>query len=252
MTTNNNLLKVENLSKVFPNGDKEKVVLSGINIDLAVGESISIAGPSGCGKTTLLLIIAGLISPTAGNISLNGKAYSKPSNDLALVLQDYGLPPWKRVEENITLGARLQNIAVSDDELNDLKSQLKIEGLDHLYPHQLSGGQRQRVALARTLLLKPKLLLLDEPFAAIDALTRESLQKMLLKISGQRKLSFIIVTHNVEEASLLGGRIMVMESNGGAINTVIDNPGFSSDGYRETPEFFEMVNHLRQVLKATS
>jgi len=248
----NNLLKVENLSKVFPNGDKEKVVLSGINIDLAEGESISIAGPSGCGKTTLLLIIAGLISPTAGNLSLNGRSYSKPRNELALVLQDYGLPPWKTVEENITLGARLQNISVSEDELNDLKSQLKIEGLDHLYPHQLSGGQRQRVALARTLLLKPKLLLLDEPFAAIDALTRERLQKMLLKIFRQRELSFIIVTHDVEEASLLGGRIMVMESNGGAINTVIDNPGFSSDGYRETPEFFERVNQLRQVLKASS
>jgi len=244
-----NLLRIENLSKVFSNGDREKVVLSGININLAAGESISIAGPSGCGKTTLLLIIAGLISPSAGRLFLNGKGYSEPSNDLALVLQDYGLPPWKTVEENIKLGARLQNIPVSEDELDDLKSQLKIEGIDHLYPHQLSGGQRQRVALARTLLLKPKLLLLDEPFAAIDALTRERLQKMLLKIFHQRELSFIIVTHDVEEASLLGGRIMVMES---AINTVIDNPGFMSDDYREKTEFFERVKQLREVMKAIS
>lgn len=252
MNSTENLLRIENLSKVFSNGDREKVVLSGININLAAGESISIAGPSGCGKTTLLLIIAGLISPSAGRLFLNGKGYSEPSNDLALVLQDYGLPPWKTVEENITLGARLQNIPVSEDELDDLKSQLKIEGLDHLYPHQLSGGQRQRVALARTLLLKPKLLLLDEPFAAIDALTRERLQKMLLKIFHQRELSFIIVTHDVEEASLLGGRIMVMESNGGAINTVIDNPGFMSDDYREKTEFFERVKQLREVMKAIS
>jgi len=247
-----NLLKVENLSKVFTNGNKEKIVFSGINIDMAEGESISIAGQSGCGKTTLLLIMAGLISPTGGSLSLNGKIYSNPSTDIALVLQDYGLPPWKTVEDNIRLGARLQNISVNDDELNDLKYHLKIEGLDHLYPHQISGGQRQRVAIARILLLKPKLLLLDEPFAALDALTRERLQKLLLKIFRQRGLSFIIVTHDVEEASLLGKRIMVMDSNGGGISTVIDNPGFLIEGYRDTPEFFERVKQLREVLKASN
>ena len=252
MNSSKNLLKVENLSKVFTNGNKEKIVFSGINIEMAEGESISIAGQSGCGKTTLLLIMGGLISPTSGRLSLNGKIYSNPSNDIALVLQDYGLPPWKTVEDNIILGARLQSISVSDDELNDLKYHLKIEGLDHLYPYQISGGQRQRVAIARILLLKPKLLLLDEPFAALDALTRERLQKLLLKIFRERGLSFIIVTHDVEEASLLGKRIMVMDSNGGGINTVIDNPGFLIEGYRDTPEFFERVKQLSEDLKAAN
>lgn len=251
MNSSKSLLRVENISKVFPNGNEEKVVLSGINIDLAEGESIAITGQSGCGKTTLLLIMAGLISPTSGNLFLNGKAYSETSNDIALVLQEYGLPPWKTVADNIRLGALLQKIPVSDDELKNLKSQLKIEGLDHLYPHQLSGGQRQRVAIARILLLKPKLLLLDEPFGALDALTRERLQKLLLNIFRQRGLSFIIVTHDVEEASLLGKRIMVMDSNGGGINTVIDNPGFLSEGYRDTQEFFEQVKQLREVLRAS-
>ncbi|MCH7887345.1 MAG: ATP-binding cassette domain-containing protein [Candidatus Marinimicrobia bacterium] len=251
MNSSKSLLRVENISKVFPNGDEEKVVLSGINIDLAEGESIAITGQSGCGKTTLLLIMAGLISPTSGNLFLNGKAYSETSNDIALVLQDYGLPPWKTVADNIRLGALLQKIPVSDDELKNLKSQLKIEGLDHLYPHQLSGGQRQRVAIARILLLKPKLLLLDEPFGALDALTRERLQKLLLNIFRQRGFSFIIVTHDVEEASLLGRRIMVMDLNGGGINTVIDNPGFLIEGYRDTQEFFEQVKQLREVLKAS-
>jgi len=251
VNSSKNLLRVENISKIYPNGNKEKIVLSGINIDLAEGESIAIAGQSGCGKTTLLLIMAGLISPTSGNLSLNGKTYTETSNDIALVLQDYGLPPWKTVKENIIFGALLQKIPVSDDEIKNLKSQLKIDGLDHLYPHQLSGGQRQRVAIARILLLKPKLLLLDEPFGALDALTRERLQKLLLNIFRQRNLSFIIVTHDVEEASLLGRRIMVMDSNGGGISAAIDNPGFLSEGYRDTPEFFERVKQLREVLKAS-
>jgi len=242
------LLRVEGLGKTFFGGPDPKVVLSDIVFGLSHNDSLAIVGPSGCGKTTLLLMIAGLLPPTEGASWLEGDQITGPSKKIALVLQHYGLLPWKTVGSNISLGARLQKISVAGRELQDVKRVLGIEGLDHLYPAQLSGGQRQRVALARAILLRPSLLLLDEPFAAIDTITRERLQNGLLAVFNQRKFSFIIVTHSFDEAVFMGRRIMVMD-NAARIATILDNPAAGEPEYRSSPEFFQRSLELRKALE---
>jgi NitT/TauT family transport system ATP-binding protein len=243
------LLRVEELTKIFKNGAESKTVLDSVSFSLGKQDSLAVVGPSGCGKTTLLLIIAGLIPPTYGSASLDGEAVTGPTRKVALVLQHYGLFPWKTVGANIVLGAQLQNIPVPREELADLKRELGIEALDHLYPEQVSGGQRQRVALARALLLRPSLLLLDEPFAAIDALTRERLQDHLITIFRQRRFSFIIVTHNIEEAIFLGRKIIVLNDVKPGVRTLLENPDAGTPGYRNKPEFFQRSLQLRNTLE---
>ncbi len=250
MDTSHNLLKLEGVKKTFSNIGESKTVLQDISLQLDLGDSVSVVGPSGCGKTTLLLMIAGLFPPTEGTIRLHGSPVNKPDRRIALVLQHYGLLPWKTIAANIMLGAHLQRIKVSDEELLSVKKELGIEGLDHLYPEQVSGGQRQRVALARAILLRPSLLLLDEPFAAIDAITRERLQNRLLTIFNQRRFSFIIVTHNIEEAVFLGRRIIVLDDRASGIHTIIDNKEMGSLEYRNRPIFFERCLELRTILEA--
>jgi NitT/TauT family transport system ATP-binding protein len=249
MATSHDLLRLDKIKKTFFNADESKIVLQGINLTLSKSDSFSIVGPSGCGKTTLLLIAAGLLHPTEGNVWMDGSPVNAPNRKIALVLQHYGLLPWKTVADNIMLGARLQKIKIADEELINVKQKLGIENIDHLYPGQISGGERQRVALARAILLRPSLLLLDEPFAAIDTITRERLQNRLLTIFTQGKFSFVIVTHNIEEAVFLGRKIMVMSNQGGGIKTVIENPEMGSPEYRNRPEFFERCLELRKILE---
>jgi NitT/TauT family transport system ATP-binding protein len=242
-------LNVEGVNKSFISANESKTVLDGISFELPFHDSLAIVGPSGCGKTTLLLIIAGLVEPTGGSIYFQDTLVTAPNRKTALVLQEYGLFPWKKVAANILLGAKLQNIEVSEQRLETLKNELEIEGLDHLYPTQLSGGQRQRVALARALLLNPLLLLLDEPFAAIDTVTREKLQNQLLRAFQKREFSFIIVTHNIEEAVFLGKKIIILGTGRPSIQSVIDNPGTGRFGYRNQPAFFELTAKIRDILE---
>ena len=249
MSISPSLLRVHGLTKVFPDNGVQKVIFQDVNIDLQAHDSIAIVGPSGCGKTTLLLTIAGLLYATGGNAFLEGEPISQQIHNVAIVLQEYGLFPWKTAMENIVLGAKMRKIKVPQETLANLKQELGIEGLDHLYPHQLSGGQRQRVALARALLLNPKLLLLDEPFAALDTITREHVQNLLLGIFRDRVFSFILVTHNIEEAVFLGRRIIIMNEYATGIHSTIENPGMGQMDYREQSEFFQQVVLLRQFLK---
>ncbi|HNY70543.1 MAG TPA: ATP-binding cassette domain-containing protein [Syntrophorhabdus sp.] len=245
----NSLLCVESLSKYFPGLNKPKKVLEDVSFTLSSWDSLAIMGPSGCGKTTLLLIIAGLLQSSRGSITIDGEPINGPTRKIGLVLQEYGLFPWKTVEANILLGARFQKLKIPEKRLSEFKSVLGIEGLDHLYPHQLSGGQRQRVALARALILRPALLLLDEPFAAIDAITRERLQDRLLAVFGHRQFSFIIVTHNIEEAIFLGKRILILNNKACGLCTILENPGVGDLHYRTKPGFFELSTRLRNLLE---
>ena len=245
----NNLLCVESLSKYFSGLNEPKKVLEDVNFTISSWDSLAIMGPSGCGKTTLLLIIAGLLPSSGGLIKIYGEPINGPTRKIGLVLQEYGLFPWKTVGANILLGANLQKLKIPEKRLSEFKSVLGIEGLDHLCPQQLSGGQRQRVALARALILRPALLLLDEPFAAIDAITRERLQDRLLAVFGQRQFSFIIVTHNIEEAIFLGKRILVLDNRASGVKTVLENPGVGDSQYRTKPSFFELSTRLRGILE---
>jgi NitT/TauT family transport system ATP-binding protein len=248
MDTSAELLRAYRLRKTFYGGPDPKTVLSDVSFVLSAHDSLAVVGPSGCGKTTLLLMVAGLLTPSEGSLSLDGSPIKSPSRNVALVLQHYGLFPWKTVGANIALGADLRKIRISDDELADIKRELGIEDLDHLYPVQLSGGQRQRVALARAILLRPSLLLLDEPFAAIDTITRERLQNRLLEIFAQRHFSFVIVTHSFEEAVFLGKKILVLD-NGPTVRAVLDNPQAGDLGFRSSPQFFARSLELRQLLE---
>jgi NitT/TauT family transport system ATP-binding protein len=244
------LLRVSRLRKTFYGGPDPKTVLDDINFTLSAHDSLAVVGPSGCGKTTLLLIIAGLLPPSEGAILLEGAGVKGAAKNVGLVLQHYGLFPWKSVAANIALGAKLQKRKVTDDELRGIKKDLGIEGLDHLYPAQLSGGERQRVALARAILLRPSLLLLDEPFAAIDTITRERLQTGLLEVFKQRRFSFIIVTHSFDEAVFLGRKLLVLD-NGKGIRAMLDNEKAGDPAFRSTPEFFERTVELRRILEGS-
>lgn len=245
----NNLLSVESLGKSFSGPGESKKVLENVSFTLSSWDSLAVMGPSGCGKTTLLLIIAGLLPSSVGFVKIDGEPINGPARKIGLVLQEYGLFPWKTVGANILLGAHLRKIKVPEKIVMELKSVLGIEGLDQLYPHQLSGGQRQRVALARALILRPSLLLLDEPFAAIDAITRERLQDRLLTVFRQRAFSFIIVTHNIEEAIFLGKRILVLDKCGSGVSTIVDNPEVGDLHYRTKPSFFSLSTKLRAILE---
>ena len=244
------LLRVSRLRKTFYGGPDPKTVLDDISFTLSAHDSLAVVGPSGCGKTTLLLMIAGLLPPSEGAILLEGAEVRNAAKNVGLVLQHYGLFPWKTTAANIALGARLQKRKVTDDELRAIKRDLGIENLDHLYPAQLSGGQRQRVALARAILLRPSLLLLDEPFAAIDTITRERLQTGLLEIFRQRRFSFIIVTHSFDEAVFLGRKILVLDGGRG-VRAMIDNEKAGDPAFRSTSAFFERTVELRSILEGS-
>ncbi len=248
MNISPDLLSVINLSKSFTQNGGQTAVLNNININLKHAASLAIVGPSGCGKTTLLLILAGLLNYDSGEVLLNGSVQTKTSKTIGLVLQAYGLLPWKTVLENIILGAKLQGYKIDAKTVHSLKDTLGIQYLDKLYPEQLSGGQKQRVALARVFLMKPQLLLLDEPFAALDAITRERLQHYLMNEYRKRKFGFIVVTHSIEEAVALGQKILILDPQSKNISEIFENPNVFKQGFRSTKDYFNQCYKVHKAL----
>lgn len=210
-------LIVNNLSKVFEVNKIVVSVLDNVNIEIQSGEFICIVGRSGCGKSTLLKIIAGLLDCNAGSVKLGGKVIQEPDIDLGMIFQEHRLLPWLTIKENVALG--LHNI--SREKKNFIISKylelVNLTGFENAYPHQLSGGMAQRASIARSLVNNPKVLLLDEPFGALDALTRIQMQKEILKIWEKEKATMILVTHDIDEAIYLGDRVVVMSSRPGTI-----------------------------------
>ena len=253
------MIQVQDMSFTYPNGTTIFETFSWVTEQ---GEAWAIIGPSGCGKTTLLYLLAGLRQIGAGQVLIDGKALTRPRPRTGLILQDYGLLPWATVWDNAALGLRIRGFygpdgvhTPSDEMLDDKQARvdgwLKRLGIDHVaqqYPHQISGGQRQRAAIARTLVLRPDLLLMDEPFGALDALTREDLQNLTLELSAEQRLTTVIVTHNIEEAVFVGEKILVLGRPPNQEAVVVYNPQAGGAGYRQQDSFFARCNELRELM----
>lgn len=242
------IIEVESLQLQFEGKRRERIgVLEDVSFRVAQGQSLAIIGPSGCGKTSLLYILCGLLRPTAGTVRVHGWPVEGPRKDVALILQNIGLLPWKTVWNNVVLGLH-PNGACDRQRIRSILAELGLEGLYSRYPGQLSGGQMKRVGLARALAREPLLLLMDEPLASLDALTKEKLQDQVLTLWGERELSTVLVTHDIEEAAFLGERIIVLSDRPASIKALIENSEMGDIKYRKTDQFYAKVRELRNLL----
>jgi NitT/TauT family transport system ATP-binding protein len=238
------MIKVENLDLVYDQEGIKTEVLKDISFDIQKGEGCAVIGPSGCGKTSLLFLLAGLLSPTAGEARVERA-------EIALILQDFGLFPWKTVYDNIALGLviRKEGKESIQNKVSGLIEEMGLSGFEDYYPGQLSGGMQQRVALARALAIEPEILLMDEPLSSLDALTRERLQNLILKVWKEKKVTTVLVTHSIEEAAFLGEKIIVLTERPGRILDIIENREMGDEFYRRTEGFFEICTRLREIIK---
>lgn len=236
------MIEINNLQVTYGN---EKAV-DDITLRIGRNTTCAIIGPSGCGKTTMLYAMAGLTAPDKGSIRINGEELSGIRRDTGIILQDYGLFPWKNVWDNVALGltVRGEDKEKIAEEVNSILKILGISSLSGKYPAELSGGEKQRVAIGRTLALKPDLLLMDEPSSALDAITKEHLQNLILKLYKSNPLTMVMVTHSIEEAVFLGQKIIVMGK--ARIRKVLENPYFGDEELRSRMEYYSVCLEVRK------
>jgi NitT/TauT family transport system ATP-binding protein len=231
-------------------------IFQNFNWTVQRGETWAILGSSGCGKTTLLYLLAGLRFPTGGTIEIDGEVLTRPRPRSGLILQDYGLLPWATVRENAGLGLQVRDFYGQDGKHTpkDFQPEKDVEhwldrlGLNEVadqFPAQLSGGQRQRTAIARTLALSPDLLLMDEPFSSLDAITREDLQNLTLSLCAEQNLTLVIVTHAIEEAVSLGSKILLLDS----APRIFENPLAGTDNYRNSQAYHDLCSLLWKEMR---
>ena len=247
-------IQARNIALVFSPKNREPVTaLSDFSLEVGKGEFVSIVGPSGCGKSSFLNILLGLIKPDSGEVQLNGTRITGPGQERAMVFQEFGLLPWRTVTANVELGLELKGIAPARraERAAELIKLVGLEDFASHYPHELSGGMKQRVGLARALATEPEVLLMDEPFAALDAQTRDLMQMELLQIWEHTKKTVLFVTHSIEEAAYLSDRVIVMSARPGHTKDIlrIDLPRPRDYEMRLTPEFNEIKLHIWDVLK---
>lgn len=228
------------------------VALSGFRVEVEQGEFLAVVGPSGCGKSTFLNVVAGLTFPSAGTIKVMGNPVTGPETDRAVVFQDYALMPWRTTEQNIRFGLELQGRVdkTTKDLVQHYIKLVGLKGFEKAYPRELSGGMRQRVGLARALVTEPRLLLMDEPFAAVDAMTREVMQDELARIVSETGQAIIFITHGVDEAIMLADRIAVVTNRPGKIREIldVDIPRPRSREIHKLPEFQALRDHIWELL----
>jgi ABC-type nitrate/sulfonate/bicarbonate transport system ATPase subunit len=245
------MFKIQELTFFYK---KEYPIFKDFTLNIGQGERWSVIGPSGCGKTTLLYLLAGLRVPTAGKISTNNGSSNGHKVLTGLILQDYGLLPWATAAENVSLGLKIQRYDKKTIAAETQNWLLKM-GIDHVaghYPAELSGGQRQRVAIARTLALEPALLLMDEPFASLDSITRDDLLNLALKLWKNVTSTMVLVTHNIEEAVYWGNNILVLKYPPNETAVSINNPGSGLLEYRNSSEFRIKCQQLREMIEQNS
>lgn len=242
-------ISVQNVSIEYGTKDAAVVAVDDVSFDMRSGERFVIIGPSGCGKTTLLMSIAGFLSPSGGTVSCEGHAVTGPGPDRAVVFQDFDqLFPWRTVRGNLTYALKVTGGATGEEGRQVAREYLELVQIGHAsdrFPHQLSGGMKQRAAIARALSIRPSVLLMDEPFGAIDEITRTALQKELDRICRATNVTLVMVTHSIQEAALLGDRVMVMSSGPGKAREIVDTSAVTD---LDSREFAEAVAHLRTLL----
>src|SRR5580698_1817322 len=245
----------QNISLTFETSDGEVQALSGVNLDVAQGDFVSFIGPSGCGKTTLLRIIADLEQPTSGTILINGVSpeTARLQRHYGYVFQAPALYPWRTIERNVALPLEIMGVGAAEraKRVKDYIALVNLSGFERKYPWQLSGGMQQRASLARALSFEPALMLMDEPFGALDEIVRDHLNEQLLRLWNQTRKTVIFVTHSIPEAVFLSSKIVVMSPRPGRIIDIIDC-NFSRDRtleVRETPEFLKIAQRVRSGLR---
>ncbi len=242
-------LEIRDISRIFTDSLGNQVIaLQAVNLSIKPGEFVCLLGPSGCGKSTLLRLSAGLDSPTAGEIDLDGDRVIGPHYTRGLVFQDPTLFPWRTVRENVATGLHARGIEWrNNSEVDELIQLVGLKGFENSYPYQLSGGMAQRAALARALINHPKVLLLDEPLGALDAFTRMHMQDEILRIWQERQTTMIFVTHDIDEAVYLSDRIVVMTPRPGKITKVMVDE-LSRPRVRNHPDFFHLKSEVLELL----
>jgi ABC-type nitrate/sulfonate/bicarbonate transport system ATPase subunit len=253
------MITLTDLTFTYPSGP---AIFEGFSWHVARGEAWAVIGTSGCGKSTLLMLIAGLLRPSAGSALVAGQPLGRPRPRTGLILQDYGLLPWATVWDNAALGLKIrrfygpdgkhtpadENLLSLHERVDHWLRRLNVASVAHQYPNRISGGQRQRAAIARTLVLEPDLLLMDEPFGALDAMTRTDLQNLTLELHAEQGLTNVIVTHNIEEAVMMGRKILVLGQPPHRQPLIVENPAAGQPGYRTSETYFARCNHLRALL----
>ena len=254
-------LKIDNVSVIYPAADGRPPVaaLSEINLEIVEGEFVVALGASGCGKSTLLNLIAGFLSPSTGTLVLDSRTVSGPGADRAVVFQKHALLPWLNVIDNVAFGLEIQGIAkqARHKTANEFIQLLGLDGFQNSPVYKLSGGMQQRVGIARALTCDPKILLMDEPLGALDALTREKAQELILKIWGETRKSVFFITHSVEEALFMGTKLIVMSPRPGRITHVFDLPfsrqfqsGAPARQVKASPEFIGLREKVLNIIFA--
>lgn len=243
-------IEFQSVSKRYSNTG---LVLQGIDLTILKGEFVSLIGPSGCGKSTVLKLISGLTSPTTGAIRVDGMTPKNARETVSYIFQEATLLPWRPVRQNVGLGLELEGVSKTR-RLETTTELLKLVGLEHVanaYPRELSGGMKMRVSIARALATSPQLLLMDEPFAALDEMSRDRLNEELLRLRAEQKWTAVFVTHSVEEAVFLSTRIIVLAPNPGRIHAEfpVDLPAPRAAALRDTPRFDELMAQVSRALR---
>jgi NitT/TauT family transport system ATP-binding protein len=243
------MIGLERVVVEYGRGARATRAVDGISLEVDAGESLALIGPSGCGKTSLLFAVAGLFGATEGEIRIGNEPIRGTRREIALILQDAGLLPWKTVWQNANLSLKLRR-DYPEQTAADVLQELGLFEVRDRFPAELSEGMKRRVGVARALSTAPKVMLMDEPLASLDTLTKERIQDLFLRLWTRHRFSLVLVTHDIEEAAFLGQRIVVLTERPARIKTIVENEGVGDLGYRDQEAFRSTVHRLREALEA--
>lgn len=246
------MIQVNELSVFYKSKNKEIKALEKIDFIANSDDICAIIGPSGCGKSTLLNVLSGIITKYEGQVLLNGEELNPHLHKIGFIPQNFGLLPWKTVEENCLLSFKIRKETITDEVMQRLSEMMKKLNIDHLktrYPNELSGGQKQRVSMVRSFLMQPDLLLMDEAFSALDAIIKEEAQELFLDIWNENKINTFFVTHSIEEALYMGKKIIIMSNTPGQIVEIIENPLFNQSNFRQHPNYLDLYDHIKNLIR---